>query len=608
MPFGDLGIVGYWNAATNDRGLKSGKGIKGEAYIVNVAGTTSIDGNADWNIGDVITFGPDYWIKLSAGNIGPETQVFETTEEAIGATLADGVEFVITYGYYEPGDLGQGMFKVVLADPTPVPSILFAGGKYGEYINDIIRFEMFGGTPIGSGNPLTHPDQRAYVAAGFAASDAMVRPIESDGAWPINSALPNPLWNHTLNITTGPGFQIYARYPQAADEAIINVGVMGIQHVGQFTVQTQSDLVGGIGIRHKNPVNTASVGLNNWDSLWIGGVNHVKALVIDGRLNVTPSNGAVGARNFKINKLTAFNDVDLLGVKFLEIGDLQMGGGTLNMDADDAVIYTDGVQVNAGKIASIRFGETRRSFFEGDCLGICYNTSAEVFPTYNPVTAYALNDVVYYPTTWKYYRSLSGGNTGNTPSSSPAFWTESFKKRGSLFCNVRGRVAGVSETNWLTQRYNSITGEWLGPLTDENGNKSYSCTDMQKGTIVARRFDVNGTNGWELYADGRIMRQITSATNGIGVKVLNINDTADNNLAGPTFVGADYLIKTGNVNSLGLNAPATQIYDLQANWDLVTPFRINCVAKLIAEPAIGSDVINLQSLSFTLQIWGTATV
>ena len=61
---GGLKYDGTWNAATNTPTITSGVGTDGDFYIVNVAGTTSIDGINDWQVGDWIVFHTPSWQKV----------------------------------------------------------------------------------------------------------------------------------------------------------------------------------------------------------------------------------------------------------------------------------------------------------------------------------------------------------------------------------------------------------------------------------------------------------------------------------------------------------------------------------------------------------------
>ena len=55
---------GTWNAATNTPALTSGVGTRGYYYIVNVAGTTNLDGITDWFVGDWVIFDGTAWQQV----------------------------------------------------------------------------------------------------------------------------------------------------------------------------------------------------------------------------------------------------------------------------------------------------------------------------------------------------------------------------------------------------------------------------------------------------------------------------------------------------------------------------------------------------------------
>jgi predicted heme/steroid binding protein len=55
---------GVWNASTNNPALTSGVGTRGYYYIVNVAGSTNLDGITDWNVGDWAIFDGTAWQQV----------------------------------------------------------------------------------------------------------------------------------------------------------------------------------------------------------------------------------------------------------------------------------------------------------------------------------------------------------------------------------------------------------------------------------------------------------------------------------------------------------------------------------------------------------------
>ena len=61
---GALSYQGTWNASTNTPTLTSSVGTKGYYYVVNVAGSTNLNGITDWVIGDWAVFNGSIWQKV----------------------------------------------------------------------------------------------------------------------------------------------------------------------------------------------------------------------------------------------------------------------------------------------------------------------------------------------------------------------------------------------------------------------------------------------------------------------------------------------------------------------------------------------------------------
>jgi hypothetical protein len=61
---GDLNYQGTWNASTNSPTLTSSVGTKGYYYVVDVAGSTNLNGITDWQIGDWAIFNGTVWQKV----------------------------------------------------------------------------------------------------------------------------------------------------------------------------------------------------------------------------------------------------------------------------------------------------------------------------------------------------------------------------------------------------------------------------------------------------------------------------------------------------------------------------------------------------------------
>lgn len=91
--YGGAIYQGTWNASTNTPALSSGVGTQGWYYVVNVAGSTDIDGITDWNVGDWIIFDGTAWQQVDNtdtvvsvnGKVG--VVVLTTTDIAEGTRL-----------------------------------------------------------------------------------------------------------------------------------------------------------------------------------------------------------------------------------------------------------------------------------------------------------------------------------------------------------------------------------------------------------------------------------------------------------------------------------------------------------------------------------------
>lgn len=82
---GALNYKGVWNANTNSPTLASGVGSKGDYYVVSVAGSTNLDGETLWGVGDWAAFNGTVWQKVDGGSTGN----FTTIDVTQLATLAN---------------------------------------------------------------------------------------------------------------------------------------------------------------------------------------------------------------------------------------------------------------------------------------------------------------------------------------------------------------------------------------------------------------------------------------------------------------------------------------------------------------------------------------
>ena len=77
---------GTWNASTNNPTLTSSVGTQGYYYVVSVAGTTSLNGVSDWNVGDWAIFSGGVWEKVPGSNTESFTNLTTTNLAVTGLT------------------------------------------------------------------------------------------------------------------------------------------------------------------------------------------------------------------------------------------------------------------------------------------------------------------------------------------------------------------------------------------------------------------------------------------------------------------------------------------------------------------------------------------
>jgi len=91
---GALNYQGTWDASTNTPTLTSSVGTKGYYYVVNVAGSTNLNGITDWKIGDWAVYNGSIWQKV------------DNTDQV---TSVNGLTGTVVLGY---GDITTGVVAV----------------------------------------------------------------------------------------------------------------------------------------------------------------------------------------------------------------------------------------------------------------------------------------------------------------------------------------------------------------------------------------------------------------------------------------------------------------------------------------------------------------
>lgn len=119
---GGLNYQGTWNANTNTPTLASGVGTKGFLYVVNTAGSTSLDGNSTWTVGDFANFNGTVWQRIPAQVVGVSsfnTRVGAVTLSSSDVTTALGFTPANSTAISGLAPLASPAFTGTPTSPTP---------------------------------------------------------------------------------------------------------------------------------------------------------------------------------------------------------------------------------------------------------------------------------------------------------------------------------------------------------------------------------------------------------------------------------------------------------------------------------------------------------
>jgi hypothetical protein len=232
---GDLNYQGTWNATTNTPTLTSSVGIKGYYYVVDVAGTTNLNGITDWQIGDWAIFNGSVWQKVDNtdavtsvnGQVG--TVVLTTTDIAEGTNLyytdvrarasnsaGTGISYDSATGVITNSAPDQ---TVALTDGTAID----VTGTYPNFtINNtapdqIVALTGAGTTSISGTYPnftITSNDSTLGTVTSVAATagtgiSVSGSPITTSGTLNITNTAPD----QTVVLTAGTGISTSGTYP-----------------------------------------------------------------------------------------------------------------------------------------------------------------------------------------------------------------------------------------------------------------------------------------------------------------------------------------------------------------------------------------------------------
>ncbi|PWB94648.1 hypothetical protein [Methylosinus sporium] len=128
---GALIADGSWNASTNSPTLASGTGTNGHYRIVSTAGSTALDGESSWAVGDWALFSGGAWKKITGQVVPLEPQI--TLAQLPSTHVPASITRIVVTGHTSYGDPGWGAVFRRGASGRPL-STQDADGAWWEYV------------------------------------------------------------------------------------------------------------------------------------------------------------------------------------------------------------------------------------------------------------------------------------------------------------------------------------------------------------------------------------------------------------------------------------------------------------------------------------------
>ena len=176
---GALSYQGTWNASTNTPTLASSTGTKGYYYVVNVAGSTNLNGITDWVVGDWAVYNGSAWQKVD--NTDAVTSVNGYTGTVV-LTAADvsAVPYTGATGAVDLNNKSLTNISSLGINTTTVPTIKFRAfgdnnsssriamrGYSSDANSSAIRVTKFRGTYAAPQAPQSGDSLGKFELAGY---------------------------------------------------------------------------------------------------------------------------------------------------------------------------------------------------------------------------------------------------------------------------------------------------------------------------------------------------------------------------------------------------------------------------------------------------------
>jgi len=298
---GAVNYKGTWDANANSPALVSSVGTQGDYYVVNVAGTTNLNGISDWQIGDWAIFNGSVWQKvdntdavtsvngqvgtvvLTAANVNavPSTATITAgTGLTGGGNVASNVTITLANTAVSPDTYGGGTnaAQVTVDQQGRITAAANVAIPQGTVTNVATGTGLTGG-PITSNGTISLANTAVTPATYGSANTAVTITVDQQGRLTNAS-------NATIAISNSQVSGLGTMSTQNANNVAITGGTINVANVTATTsfFGANYQAISSAGGTLKNSSGTPQF---EWGS---GGGNN---LSLEVATNINPANAAV---------------------------------------------------------------------------------------------------------------------------------------------------------------------------------------------------------------------------------------------------------------------------------------------------------------------------